>query len=68
MKRFFLSTLLAGLMLLTSTGCATPAYTAKERDAQIARNWRFEGSQIVDDFDHILLLRPSSRLTIWHLQ
>jgi len=57
------------------TGCArpgelgyTPAYTARERDQQIARNWDYEGKQIVDDWDHFWLLRPASSLTIWNVR
>ena len=51
-----------------NTGCVTPAYNAKERNAQIARNWDYEGRQITDDIDHALLLRPASKLTIWHVR
>ena len=56
-------------------GCArpgefgwTPAYTTRERGQIIARNWDFEGKQTQDDIDHALLLRPSSRLTIWNIR
>jgi hypothetical protein len=56
-------------------GCArpgeigwTPAYTADERARQIARNWDFEGKQLVDDVDRLLLLRPMTNLSIWHLR
>ena len=51
-----------------NTGCVTPAYNAQERNAQIARNWDYEGKQITDDIDHALLLRPASKLTIWHVR
>ena len=58
-----------------ATGCArpneigyTPAYTAKERGDQIARNWDLQGKQLVDDVDHALLLRPASNLTIWNVR
>jgi hypothetical protein len=34
----------------------------------IARNWDYEGKQLVDDFDSAMLLRPSSRLTIWNVR
>ena len=69
--------LLIGVAVLGSmmTGCArpgelgwTPAYTARERDQQIARNWDYEGKQLIDDVDHLLLLRPASRLTIWNVR
>jgi hypothetical protein len=68
MKVLALLVLLGGLMT-TSTGClSTPAYSASERHAQIMRNWDYEGKQAVDDFDHIMLLRPASHLTIWNVR
>lgn len=65
--------LIALLALLTaplifSTGCATPAYSPQERSALIARTWRYEGRQAVDDWDAFWLLRPPSRQTIWHVR
>jgi hypothetical protein len=66
-----MKTLLAVLisaMLLSSVGCSTPAYSGRERFQMIARNINFEGAQIQDDIDHILLLRPAGRLTIWHIR
>jgi hypothetical protein len=61
---------IALLVLLSAalTGCATPVYSAKERDRQIARNWRWEALQITDDVDHALLLRPMGHLTVWELR
>ena len=54
---------------LVSGGClTTPAYSAGERYQQIFRNWDYEGKQGVDDWDHIALLRPASRLTIWNVR
>ena len=58
--------LLAGTVSMT--GCATPAYSAQERDKMISRTWRYEGRQAVDDWDEFWLLRPPSRLTIWHVR
>jgi hypothetical protein len=70
MKRFALL-----LLAMTVTGCARPgefgwdpAYSAKERDQQIARNWDWEGKQLVDDIDYALLLRPMGHMTIWNLR
>ncbi len=70
MKRFALV-----LLAITATGCArpgefgyTPAYTLRERNQQIARNWDWEGKQIMDDIDHALLLRPVGHLTLWNLR
>jgi hypothetical protein len=58
-----LASMLAGL-----GGCtlATPAYTAQERFAQIHRNQAFEAASFNDDVDHLLLLRPSSQLSLWN--
>jgi hypothetical protein len=74
MKRFSLL-LLAITMLSGMTGCArpgeigwTPAYTGKERNQQIARNWDMAGKELVDDVDHALLLRPLDHLTVWNLR
>lgn len=72
MKRF-------GLLLLvvvgTMAGCArpgelgwSPAYSRKELNQQIARNWDWEGKQLVDDVEKTLMLRPMSHLTIWNLR
>ena len=68
MKTFFALFVLAAATMFTSTGCSTPAYSGHERWQMISRNWNFEGAQIQDDVDHILLLRPASRLTIWHIR
>jgi hypothetical protein len=59
---------LLGVAGLFSGGCSTPAYTWEERHAQIWRNWDYELKQATDDWDHLLLLRPASRLTIWHVR
>jgi hypothetical protein len=67
MKRLALLMLVI-TMLVQLTGCATPAYTAKERNQQILRNWAWEGAQITDDIDHALLLRPMGHLTAWNLR
>ncbi|HSU68949.1 MAG TPA: hypothetical protein VLJ39_18850 [Tepidisphaeraceae bacterium] len=67
MKRLALIALLTGAMFSTF-GCATPGYSALERNQRIARNWDYEIKQASDDFDHLLLLRPSSRLTIWNVR
>jgi hypothetical protein len=52
-----------------ASGClAPPAYSSIERAQQIGRNWDYEGRQSVDDLDHVLLLRPVSKLTIWNVR
>jgi hypothetical protein len=72
MKKYLL---LVGLLALVAGGCAlpfeigwSPAYTARERHHMIARNWDYEGKQLIDDLDSALLLRPSSRLTLWNVR
>ena len=67
MKLIVLLALLSGCMFL-STGCATPAYSAQERSKLISRTWRYERRQAVDDWDSFWLLRPPSRLTVWHVR
>ena len=67
MKKLLALLLLAGLTV-SSVGCATPAYSASERHQIIARNWDYELLQATDDWDSILLLRPASRMTIWHVR
>lgn len=47
---------------------ATPAYSGVERGEMIARNIELEWRMINDDVDSILLLRPVSGLTIWHVR
>ncbi len=54
---------------ILSFGCgATPAYSGKERARMIARNWGYQGRQINDDIDHLLLLRGGGELTKWNVQ
>jgi hypothetical protein len=67
MKIVVLIGLLAGACL-SAGGCATPAYSAPERDALIARTWNVEAHQITDDFDSILMLRPPGRMSIWNIR
>ena len=67
MKKMLLLAFAAGSTLI-ATGCGTPAYSPTERHQQIARNWNYEGQQAVDDIDEILLLRPTSHLTLWNLR
>ena len=75
MTKLALFAVLSGSALLMSVGCArpgeigyTPAYTTQERFNMIARNWDYEGKQMQDDIDHVLLLRPASRLTTWNVR
>ena len=53
---------------LFAQGCATPAYSGHERWQMISRNWSFEAKQINDDIDSLLMLRPASRMSIWHIR
>ena len=73
MKKFALLGLLA--MSALGGGCArpfeigwTPAYSGRERHQLIARNWDYDGKQMVDDFDSVMLFRPASRMTIWNVR
>jgi len=65
--------LLSGLLLVASAifigGCTTdtPAYSAKERFAQIRRNDVYQFEMANDDIDNFLLLRPSNQETIWNV-
>jgi hypothetical protein len=67
MKRILTLVILAGISFV-AVGCSTPAYSGKERMAQIGRNWSYEAAQIQDDIDHALLLRPGTRLSLWNLR
>ena len=68
MRIFVLIGLLLGGSAL-STGCApTLAYSPTERNALIARTWSIDAREAVDDFDSLLMLRPPSRMTIWHVR
>ena len=65
---------LAAVMTFTGlTGCgrydplATPLYGTSERFSRINRNFNLEGQMLMDDIDHILLLRPTSDLTSHHI-
>ena len=76
MKRFanrlvFKRLVLIGVLIagmFSMTGCATPAYSPTERDKLISRTWNYEGRMAVDDWDEFWMLRPPSRLTIWHVR
>ena len=65
--------LFTGLVLLVAAGalagCSanTPAYSAKERFAQIHRNYTFEAEAINDDVDNVMLFRPSNQESIWNV-
>lgn len=67
MKKVALFALMVGGGFLTS-GCATPGYTPSEHAQLIARNWDYEIKQATDDWDHLLLLNPASRLTVWNVR
>ncbi len=56
------------LAMFVAGGCATPGYSAAERNQLIARDFDYNGKQAVDDFDDMFLLRPASHMTIWNVQ
>ena len=67
MKSLLALIVLAG-MAITMPGCNTPAYSTNERWQMWSRTARFEWEQVQDDIDHALLLRPPSRMTVWHVR
>jgi hypothetical protein len=66
-KKFALVSL-SLVAIAAATGCETPAYSAKERGQQIARNWNMEGKMLTDDVDNALLLRPMTTLSRWNIR
>jgi hypothetical protein len=54
--------------LLMAGGCATPGYSAAERSQLIQRDFDYNGGQMIDDWDHVFMLRPASTLTLWNVQ
>ena len=78
MKTLSYIALLLGVVVL-GTGCAetrlgkfdplaTPAYSGVERSDLIAHSMVTDWQEAQDDFDEVLLLRPSSQNTIWHVR
>ncbi len=67
MKSLFALLVLAA-MAITMPGCNTPAYSTRERHQMWGRTMRYEWEMAQDDIDSVLLLRPPSRLTIWHVR
>ena len=69
MKRLTCMLLLSVAGLSGLAGCTldSPAYRAKERFAEISRNAYWQELQVTDDFDHIMMFRPSGQLTIWNI-
>jgi hypothetical protein len=65
--RIFVLIGLLGAAATCGSGC-TPAYNVQERNALIARTWKYDARQAVDDFDSALLLRPPSRMTVWNVR
>ena len=62
------------LASLTLVGCggfsdplATPVFSTQERFSRIQRNFDLEGKMMQDDIDSVLMLRPTSNLTQWHI-
>ena len=58
---------MAGSMLSVG-GCASPAYSPVENIQRIARNWQYENLQMDDDWNHVMMLTPASRLTMWNVK
>jgi hypothetical protein len=67
MKRLTCFLFVGAMAVLAGCTADTPAYTAKERFAQINRNNLYQAEAGNDDIDNILLLRPSNMETIWNV-
>jgi hypothetical protein len=67
MKLFVAGLFVASMVVMSGCTAATPAYTPAERFAQIHRNTAFELEANNDDIDNLLMLRPSSQLSIWNV-
>jgi Fe-S-cluster containining protein len=68
MKTIALLGLLAGALM--TTGCfGTPGYSGTERNDIIVRDYNYDGGQLIDDFDHdVIMSRPASGLTAWNVR
>lgn len=53
---------------VASTGCSTPAYSARERWNITARNADLEWKMAQDDIDRMMGFRPLSLGTDWHIR
>ena len=64
-----LSALLFVAAAIALTGCTlnTPAYSAKERFAQVNRNVAYQSAAFNDDWDYVTMFRPSNQETIWNV-
>ena len=67
LKASALVVLLSGLTFM-SVGCSTPAYSGSERFQHFAYGVSYDAAQMQDDIDHVLLLRPGSRMSIWNVR
>jgi len=67
MKKFSILTVLSLAGLLVA-GCSGVAYNQTERSNEVARAWNLEGQMFVDDVDMVLMIRPVSQLTPWHIR
>ncbi|MGD0137683.1 MAG: hypothetical protein ABSD28_02315 [Tepidisphaeraceae bacterium] len=67
MKLLSVLLLVASAMALAGCTMDTPAYSAKERFAQINRNWAYQSAAMSDDWDYITLNRPGNQETIWNV-
>jgi hypothetical protein len=68
MKTFAaLSMMLVASAFLT-TGCGSPGYNTIENGQRVLMTWDYDAAQAVDDVNHVLMLRPASRMTIWNVR
>jgi hypothetical protein len=75
MKKLVLTGLIGLGMSAFLSGCArpgevgwTPAYTANENGQRILRNWDYDGKQLIDGIDYVLLVDQPSHMTIWNVR
>ena len=67
-KRTLAISTVGAFLALGATGCDSTELSGSERAQAISRTWNVEGRQLVDDTDMLLMLRPPSRLTPWHVR
>ena len=67
MKRVALLLVLVGGLFAT-TGCETPAYSARENMQNVTRNYGIDLRQTTDDWNFLWLQDRPSRLTPWGVQ
>ena len=68
MKTFAVLSLVLGASLFMTTGCMSPGYDSVENTQRVMNTWGYDYEEAVDDVNHVLMLRPASRSTIWNVR